>query len=369
MKIGIDARPLSYRLTGIGIYLTNLLETLQAIDHENWYYLISNGPIDYNLKNPRWFKAEGRHKHKLISTIWMQCQVPLLASKFDLDLFWGTRHNLPLLLSPKRRTVLTIHDVVHQLNPSSMSLTNFLIERLLSRWSVLKANHIISVSRSTASGIQKFYRVDSKKITVIYSGAPRLKEVTTNYSKDNLSISKKYFVFVGTLDPRKNFFRIFKAFEKIKPRRFDVHLVVIGEKGWKNKKFLKEVRQHPLNDYIHFLGYVNRDQLASFYSNALCLLFPSLYEGFGLPILEAMSCGTPVITSNRSSLPEVAGDAAILINPYDIGALAKAMREILTDERLREKLKKKGLNRTRKFSWEQCARQTLHVFNMIADGR
>jgi len=246
-----------------------------------------------------------------------------------------------------------------------MTLQNLLVERLLMRWSVLKADRIITDSRSTASDIQKSYKIHSDKITVIYPGTPALTENLTAGSNKNRFVSKKYFLFMGTLDPRKNFDRIFKAFERIEPQCYDMHLVIVGGKGWKSKSFIKKIRLHPLNGYLHLTGYVDRDQLASFYSNALCLLFPSLYEGFGLPILEAMACGTPVITSNISSMPEVAGDAALLVDPYDVGALAKAMRQILTNEKLRERLVKKGFERVKEFSWERCARDTLGVFNRV----
>lgn len=365
MNIGVDARPLTYQLTGIGIYLKHLLNTLQKIDNENNYYLISNGQINCVLGNPNWFKIEGRYKKKLVSTFWMQCQAPILSLKLRLDLFWGPRHNLPILLPHKTRTVVTIHDVVHRFYPSTMALPNLLVERLLMKWSVLKADRIITGSRSTASDIQKAYRVDCDKIMTVRLGAPLLPTGGREYEV----YPQKYFLFVGTLEPRKNFCRMFKAFELIEPERYGVHLVIVGGEGWKNKAFLKKIRLHPLNGHIHLKGYVDRNQLASFYGNALCVLFPSVYEGFGLPVLEAMSCGTPVITSNISSMPEVAGDAAFLVDPYDVDALVKAMHEILTNEKLRKSLAKKGFRRVKKFSWERCARQTLEVFNMVCSRR
>ena len=135
MKIGVDARPLTYRLTGIGVYLEHILDTLQRIDQINNYYLISNGPINYNLNNTKWVKIEGKCKKKLLSTFWMQCRAPVLASKLTIDLFWSPRHHLPVLLSPKIKTVLTVHDIVHRLFPNTMALPNLLVERLLMRWS------------------------------------------------------------------------------------------------------------------------------------------------------------------------------------------------------------------------------------------
>ena len=144
-----------------------------------------------------------------------------------------------------------------------------------------------------------------------------------------------------------------------------LHLVIIGGEGWKNRDFLEMVGKHPLKTQIHMPGYLPRNQLVSYYKNAICLMFPSLYEGFGLPILEAMSCGTPVITSNVSSMKEVSGNAALLVNPYNTGAISDAMDRLLRDERLRESLINKGFKRATEFSWKKCADETLRVINAV----
>ena len=362
MRIGIDARPLSYQLTGIGVYLKHLLDEIQKIDNKNQYYLISNGPINYDLTNPKWFKVEGRTKKKLVSTIWMQFFAPILMPRLNIDLFWGPRHNLPLFLPPRVKTVLTVHDIVHRLYPETMALPNLLTERLLMRWSLLRSDFILTDSQSTASGIQKLYRVDSNKIDTIHPGVPFLPGNSTVNADLNDRLPSKYFLFVGTLDPRKNFERVFRAFEMIKPEKHGVHLLIVGAEGWKNKAFHKRIKMHSLNGYIHLTGYVPRYKLVSLYKKALCLLFPSLYEGFGFPILEAMSCGTPVITSNTSSMPEVAGDAALLVDPYNVNALAEAMHSIMKSENLMERLMAKGFERIRLFSWERCAGKTIQAF-------
>ncbi|MCJ7617944.1 MAG: glycosyltransferase family 4 protein [Desulfobacterales bacterium] len=360
MNIGIDARPLTYQMTGIGTYLKQLLDEMQKIDRVNHYYLISNGPISFNLKNPLWFKIEGKIKKKMLSTLWMQCKAPLLAYKLKLDLFWGPRHHLPPLLPKKIKKMLTIHDVVHLLYPKTMPLSHLIVERLLMRLSILKADYIIAVSSSTESNIKDAYGICSDKIRTIYSGTPVLTKRTS--IKKYKSLPSKYFLFVGSLEPRKNFERVFAAFEFLQPESYGVHLVIVGGKGWKNRKFLKRLKTHPLKSFIHLTGYITSAYLSKIYSQALCLVFPSLYEGFGFPILEAMACGTPVITSNISSMPEVAGGAAILVDPYDVDALAEAMHGVLTDKGLRESLVKKGLERVKQFSWEKCAEETIKVY-------
>ena len=368
MKIGVDARPLSYQLTGIGVYLKHLLDEIQKIDHQNDYYLISNGPIDYDLNNPRWSKVAGRLDRKLLSTLWMQLNVPIIAAKMNFDLFWGPRHHLPLLLPPGIRTVVTVHDVVNRLYPGTMALPNLLVERLLMKLSLKRSDAVIAVSRSTAVDIRKEFGISADKLNTIHLGTPLFPERLKRDREQGISIPRNYFLFVGTLDPRKNFERLFKAFEILRPSNRGLHLVIVGGEGWKNKNFLKMVRTHPLKTHIHMTGYLPRDQLASCYKNAICLMFPSLYEGFGLTILEAMSCGAPVITSDTSSMPEVAGDAALLVNPYNIGAIADAMNNLVRDEQLREHLISRGLERVKEFSWKQCAEQTLEVLNTVGEG-
>ena len=368
MKIGVDARPLSYQLTGIGVYLKHLLDEIQKIDHQNDYYLISNGPIDYHLNNPRWSKVSGRLDRKLLSTLWMQLNVPLIAVRRNIDLFWGSRHHLPLFLSPGIRTVVTVHDIVNYLYPGTMALPNLLVERSLMKLSLKRSDAIIADSRSTTADIHDKLGVSVNKIDTIHLGTPVFPREPKRGLEQSNSIPSKYFLFVGTLDPRKNFERIFKAFERLRPLRQGLHLVIIGGEGWKNKKFLKMVRTHPLKDHIHMPGYLPRNQLLSYYKNAICLMFPSLYEGFGLPILEAMSCGTPVITSNVSSMQEVAGDAALLVDPYDTSAIADAMNELLRDDRFRARLINMGFQRAKEFSWKKCAEQTLKVLNTVGEG-
>ena len=365
MRIGVDARPLSYQLTGIGFYLKYLLDAIQDLDNNATYYLISNRPIQFDLRNKNWFKSEGNIKRKLLSTLWMQTWGAAVISTLNLDLFWGPRHHLPLWLSPKTKTVLTVHDIVHRRYPQSMALPNLMMERLLLSLSIRRSDAIIADSNSTSFDLQRYYGADARCIRTIYPGTPPLKAVAAQHVKPAGGLPCKYFLFVGTLDPRKNFFRIFQAFERIEPEKNNLHLVIVGGEGWKNKDFHQMITRHPLRSSIHLTGYVPRDQLALYYQNSLCLLFPSMYEGFGFPILEAMSLGTPVITANTASMPEVAQEAALLVDPFDVNALAAAMIRIMEDESLRDQLKIKGIKRAKKFSWAECAEKTLAVFESV----
>jgi glycosyltransferase involved in cell wall biosynthesis len=370
MIIGVDARPVSHpQLTGIGVYLNSLLQALQKLDQENQYYLISNGAIYFEVGNPKWEKIEGRLPQRKISTLWMQCCIPRIASKLKLDLFWGPRHQLPLFLSRNIKTVLTVHDIVHVLFPRTMSLPNLIVERLLMRRSILQADYVIADSISTASGIYEHYHARPTKVGVVYPGSPSFSEHIHSPISDNEKLPRKYFLFVGTIEPRKNLRAILDAFRLLDTEREDVDLVLVGNIGWKTKEIMSLLEAHRYRSRIHFMGYVDAARLSFIYRNALCLLYPSLAEGFGFPMLEAMTYGVPVITSNVSSMPEVAGDAALLVDPYDVKGLADAMNMILMNDDMRNIVISKGYERVKKFSWKRCAEETLGIFEKVLSSK
>ena len=333
------------------------------MDQENHYCLISNGPILFKATNPLWEKFEGRLPQKELGALWMQCRTPLIASSLGLDVFWGTRHQLPLFLSRNVKAALTVHDIVHLLFPETMSLPILMAERLFMRRSIRRADHVIAVSGSTASGIQDHYRVKAQKISVIYPGSPISSEQDRSKSFNDEKLPEKYFLFVGTLEPRKNLKTILNAFSLLDPEKKGIDLLVVGNIGWKNKELLAILNSNRFRSRVHLKGYVDDDRLSHMYKHAVCLLYPSLYEGFGFPILEAMHRGVPVITSNVASMPEVAGDAALLVDPADAQGLAEAMNRILMNDDLRNNMISKGYERVRQFSWERCAEETLAIFN------
>jgi glycosyltransferase involved in cell wall biosynthesis len=260
---------------------------------------------------------------------------------------------------------VTIHDITHRLFPDTMALPNLIIEKLLMGSSIKKADCVIAVSNSTALGIAEHYAVYPEKIVTIYPGKPTLPDAIKESANLPLNLPKRYFLFVGTLDPRKNLPRVLNAFEQINPREHDVHLVIVGGQGWKNKQFNQQLNTSQIKNRVVMTGFVSRRQLKLLYANAVGLLLPSLYEGFGFPILEAMSCGSPVITSKTASMPEIAGDAAIVVDPIDTGAIASAMLEVMTNTALRDTLISKGYKRLDNFSWEKCAQETLRVFEQV----
>jgi glycosyltransferase involved in cell wall biosynthesis len=360
MKIGIDARPLTKESTGIGVYLQNALDALSSLDHQ--YYLISSDTICYETNYSNWTKIEGHINKHLLGSAWMQANVPLIVRRFGLEAYWGTRHHLPLLLAAEVNTVLTIHDVVHRMFPETMALRTLMLERLLMRTSVAKAGCIFADSLSTLNDLNRFYPLSRSKSKVLYPGTPTFQPENCAEELEMLDIPQRFVLFVGTLEPRKNLMRILGAYGQSRPESHHVGLVIVGAQGWKTGRFGDLINRSSLSRYVRSLGYVTRSQLAQLYRRALCVLLPSIYEGFGFPILEAMSFGTPVITSRASSMQEVAGEASLLVDPYNVNDICEALLKVIGNEALRNDLARKGLERSREFSWDNYARELVTQF-------
>jgi len=232
------------------------------------------------------------------------------------------------------------------------------------KYSVKKAKGIFTISQASKDDIIKEYGVPGGRVTVTYPG---IKAVLTGLTMSELSskygIKRDYVLFVGTLQPRKNIVRLIEAFSKLnKP---DLDLVIVGKKGWKFEEILAAPKKFEIENKVKFLDSVTDEDLPAFYKNAVCFVLPSLYEGFGLPVLEAMNYGCPVVTSNVSSLPEAGGDAALYVDPLSVDDIKKNLELIINDKELRNKLIKKGYEQVKKFNWEKTARETLRALESI----
>jgi glycosyltransferase involved in cell wall biosynthesis len=240
----------------------------------------------------------------------------------------------------------------------------------LTKWteySVKKAKKVITISNSSKNDIIKYYKVKEDKVKVVYLG---LKNLSMNEpSEKELSefgVNKKFILFVGTLQPRKNISRLIEAFSKLSDNLKDEHqLVVIGKKGWLYEDILSSPEKFHVSDKVLFLDYVSDDDLPNFYKKAELFVLPSLYEGFGLPVLEAMRYGCPVVTSNVSSLPEAGGDAALYFKPEDVDDIKNTIEKVLTDKSLKEKMIEKGRDHYKKFTWEKAAKEVLGAIEEI----
>ncbi len=358
MRIGVDAGTLRKTLTGVGWYLSRILGEFTRIATEHSFYLYASSPLTTPPSGQNMHLRIGNSR--LPGAIWLQTQGRKLAGQDHLDVFWGPAHALPLGLSDSVRTVLTVHDIVWVLHPESMARYNAFVHRLYFRKSVRRADAIAAVSEATGRDLRNRLKVEESRITVTHEGVEdTFRPLSAELTKEKvqaMGISGSYLLSVGTLEPRKNYPLLFRALARLKT---DLSLVVAGRRGWKYDVIFEQVKRLNLQDRVRFVEYVPTEDLVALYCGAKFLVMPSLYEGFGLPVLQAMACGTPVLASSCSSLPEVGGDAAAYFDPTSVESLVTEMSELVENETLRSQMREKGLLRAPLFTWRRTAERTL----------
>ncbi len=369
MKIGIDARLLSRWHGGSSRYLENMVRELQHIDQENQYYLYSNRDFFLPLEDHRWRKRVHARFPFLPGFIWLQTDAKSMVLRDGLDVFWGAQQGLPLGLPPKLGKVLTVHDFVWRLYPETMALYTYSIHRLFNERWIREADTLIAVSESTARDLEALLRVPKSKIQVVCHGVsphyqPHDSTAAAQHIARKFRVSENYICTVGTIQPRKNLITLVEAVKILRSRENLRHqLLVAGAKGWKESKIYASVKQHGLTQKdVCFLGFVPEEDMPFLYAGASVFVFPSLYEGFGLPLVEAMACGVPIVASNVPPVPEVVQDGAILVPPMSPEDFAEAITRITTDPELRRGLVERGLKRACHFRWDAAAREMLRVF-------
>lgn len=360
MIIGIDARALSIKKpAGIATYLRGILNQLQDIDKENEYILYSNVEIDASVIRADNFRI--KTVKGAVGSFWLRFKMPKVIKKDGVTVFWGAEHVLP-----RRKKgityVLTVYDLALFVNPSWGQWTNVLIQKMLLKPSVKQADRIIAISGSTKNDIVKYCGKDPQRIEAIYSGASYTEQeilpADIEATKEKYKIHKKYFLYLGTIEPRKNIKTVVRALEIIN-KEHEYQFVVAGQLGWKYQSILSRIAASPCREDIVLTGYVSRLEKEVLFHCAEAFLFPSHYEGFGIPIIEAMHRRTPVITARNSSLAEVGGDAAFYADDEnDAEAIAKLMRQCaeMSSEERQQRIKK-GQDNALRFSWEKCARE------------
>jgi glycosyltransferase involved in cell wall biosynthesis len=384
MTIGIDIRVLTRGTrTGVEEYAINLLNFLLPLDRKINYKLFYNAyrkvELNYpwvNLDNVEIKKLKFPNRALFFSNRWFyQPKIDRLLKK--VDVFFNP-HFFVAPISFRCKKVVTFHDLSFELYPEFFSLSKRVWQKILmnTKKEAKEADQIIAVSNSTKQDLIDLYKIQEEKIKVIYSGIEQKLKTDLQPSKF-LEIKKKYhlpdefILYFGTIEPRKNLIGLIKAFEKLREYRTNVHesftninnikLVIAGEKGWLYKDVFKTARQSRFSKEIIFTGFVDNNDKPYLYNLASLFVYPSFYEGFGFPPLEAMACGVPTITSNLSSLPETVAKSAIMIDPYNIDEFALAMEIGLKDKNLRKKLKEEGIKQVKKFSWQKCAQETLDI--------
>jgi glycosyltransferase involved in cell wall biosynthesis len=357
MIIGIEAeRANAGQKTGVEHYAKQLILNLAALDAQNQYVLyLRTKPQEWFLNLPKNFRI----KVMPFPLFWTQLRISWEMLFHKVDVLFIPASALPIF-HPKC-SVVTIHDVAWKYFPESFTpfMRNFL--EWSTSFAVKNASKIIAVSESTKRDLVKFYSVNPQKVAVIYHGYEESGQWAVGSGQWELVLPEKYVLFLSTLQPRKNLEGLIKAFVELKKENPELpqKLVVVGRPGWKFESILQTLNAH--KDIVVYLNYVSDSDRMQILSKAELLVLPSFYEGFGMQILEAFENNVPVATSNISSMPEVAGEAAVYFNPKNISEIKNAIKNVLLDKSLAENLRTKGKERLKNFSWEKCAEETLKV--------
>jgi len=371
MRIGIDGIPLATPKTGIGHYTFELAQSLAQLAGDQQFELVAPVPVeveaDTDLPNLRTVHAPTG----VLRQRWWTIGLPLYVGETGLGLFHGTNYNIPLW--HRCPTVVTVHDLSLLLHTDTHR--EDLVQRARRRLPTMTrmASHIITDSEAVKQEICQHLGIQPEKITAVPL-APRrtfrrVSEKESLATRHRLGVKDDFILFVGTVEPRKNLLSLVRAFDELlRSTELQPQLVVAGQKGWLTDDFFDHVERSAIANHILFTGYVSDEDLASLYSSCRVSVYPSLYEGFGFPPLEAMACGAPVITSRIPVIMETSQGAALLVNPTDIQELTAALHKILSDEDERRHYAEVGPGRAAEFTWERTAERTLAVYHDVLNG-
>ena len=369
MRVGFVSYSLDTGLTGLGRYMIQLMRSLAALPSEIQVVLLATEKRDqYGL----WREFETcrlplcRRAPTLMS--WGNIAVAAAARRRDLDIVHDPNGIAPFFSARgATRRVVTVHDAFSYVQPDTHTLFDNWRCRVMLPRALRRADMVLTDSHASRRDIHHYLKVSDQRLRVVPCGVDRhFAPVPDGPARQRVlaghGITGPYLLYVGAINARKNIARLYEAFWQVRQQRPDVTLVVVGKRQWHTGEIDATFSRLCLDDAVIFTGYVADDELPSLYSGAAVFVFPSLYEGFGLPPLEAMACGAPVITSNVSSLPEVVGDAALTVEPTDTRALATAITRVLHDREERDALRRRGLARAAQFTWERAARETLDAY-------
>lgn len=344
MRIAIDCRWIFPKISGIGKYTENLVRGLSEIDHHNHYLFLKDPLVPYTL-----------------FSLANQIRFPRLLKRLDVDIYHSANFMIPLFIPRNIKVVITIHDLIPlkfpQYTPKAKKTRFRCFYKWIMKKVVSRADVIIADSDNTAKDLLDCLGVPLEKIKVVYIG------IDPEFCSNKVYKQDSYILFVGRPEPYKNLITLVKAYAKLlKDYGVSNKLMIVGESDPRYPEIFRIVEELDLKNKIIFHGYAEFKELVKLYQNASLFVLPSLYEGFGLPPLEAMACGVPVIVSNTPALVETVADKAIVVDPYDTEWLTRAIHRVLTDKPLRDKMSQEGLEHAKKFTIDSMARETLHVY-------
>lgn len=382
MNIGFDAKRAFHNKTGLGHYSRNLLTALSDYHTEHQYFLFN--PKPYNLFE---LDAANMHEigptsfiHRLITSAWRSSWVKKDLKRLKIDLYHGLSHEIPVGIQKAGiKSVVTIHDLIHERYPEQYSYTDVKIYRKKFRYACNNADKIIAISEQTKKDIIEFYKIPENKIEICYQSCnPSFLETVEKSDKKNIkelyNLPEQYFLYVGSIIERKNLLNICKAVLLLKDE-LNIPLVVIGDGGDYKIKVKRFIAEHQLADKIIFLSesetakglpsFQNAEDFPAIYQSAIAMIYPSVFEGFGIPVLEALSSKLPVITSNVSCLPEAGGDGAYYVDPSKSEEIADGMKKIFRDKAFADMMKEKGWQHAQNFTPQKCAEAVMKVYKSL----
>lgn len=369
MRIAVHGSHLCQeREDGNQTYILNLFRAIREIDRANQYTFYYNRPSHKKVEAPNFV-----HKVQQTPFMWTQRVFPFLLRQDKPDVLFMPIQMLPFLKSSKQKSVVTIHDLAFLLYPETFPPKDAFLHKLYVREAITKADHLIAITEATKQDIIKFYNINPAKITVVYHGVDKSRFRLMQTGEESLivdvkskyNITKPYILYIGNVQPRKNIQGLIKAYQKLrKTTDHNYQLVIAGAKAWLVEDVMKEIGDDYRDDII-FTGRFEDAELSPLLWGADLFVLPSFYEGFGLPILEAMACGVPTAVSNTPSLVEVGGDASLSFDPHNIDDMAKVLDNIISNPDLRQTMRTNGLARVLEFSWNRCAKETIQVIKEV----
>jgi glycosyltransferase involved in cell wall biosynthesis len=368
VRIAIDATSVPRQRAGAGTYIYNLVQALPQVDRENTYFVFAKRETfdRHSLQRDGFRLVSVSLPSRLARMLWEQVMLPLHLSRLGVDVLHSPHYTTPLASVGWRR-VVTFHDVTFFLLPRRYPLLRRLYFQGASRAGARLADLAIAVSETVKGDVVRYLGLPAEKVRAVPLAPgpgfhPLEDSARMEAVRDRYGLPPRFILNVGTLEPGKNQATLVRAFHRLKGQGLEQGLVIAGQKGWMYEKLFRLVDGLGLRDEVRFVGHLPEDDLAAVYNMADLFVFPSLYEGFGLPPLEAMACGLPVVASSAPALAEVLDGAALLVDACDASALAEASARALRDKRLRSRLRRQGLERASQFSWERTARGTVAAY-------
>lgn len=364
MKIAVDARPLNFPYSGIGKYTIELLTRL--VDSEHEWHLLFTPKYQYSFLQRGNVVVHKLSNKSYLDALILNFHAHALIRKLGIELFWSPRHHLPFFLPKKTKKILSIHDIVWKRCPETMTKFGLLQERLMMPRSIKSATEIISVSKSTIKDLCDEFRVEPHRCTYIPPAVNADFHVQQPVS-NVVTGETPYFLFVGTNEPRKNLSRLFHAYSLLSDEtKMRSSIVIVGNDGWNSKSVKEMIELFNLSKHVTFHSDIDEHELIKLYDKALFLALPSLYEGFGIPILEALTRNKPVLTSNNSSMPEVASSCGHYINPYSIASITEGLEKMITDASYRNSLSFSAKLIAANYSWDNAAIKLLEIMQEVS---